>query len=792
MFDKRVIVGIFLVVSVVSAQQGNRVALGKLQSGATVAFNRSAEGKWGIEIIDGNSFHMTQQKPAQIEVFRSEENVSQLASGYQSVKEEVNTVIASAKLSCGGEAGFDVEDQWSISGAALILDRNVRVTGTIDSAGFYSAVELLTEPSVQWEEVKYLIPGLLYGEPHTRANAPGGSSYYNSKHFSIREDYLSAPLLGLSFKDGNWAAILDLNPNGATTQIETTAPATTPIIDEQIQFGALNAQKVSNDGIAIGFCLPGTTYEFPGGFWGNNRGVPNQAPIMRRRYNPVKTGFAQTYRIGFRFGKCTSFREMERDAWRWAWQSLHPQVKPVNLEVVRRTLIDHLADRVLTVDDRAGIPFVIDAVSGKPGSFRPALTRRMFRLPNPAFGRATKQNHGLSEWAKSIGIDVDTTAVELDLWPKIVVGFCGKNIEVAEQFLVESDRDSGPRGERLRKLGKMIIESLVRIVPVSPPSGEGFDMQTAKPSAVHGGTAFTLRSWAEDLRSMVDLIRYERAHGRQHREWYKWVKDYTDWVLTQQREDGSFPMTWEDETGKVKDGTTGVTSYAAVPLLVQMSEETGDKKCLNSAIRAADYVWKNFGSKCVFLGATGIPTVADKESGMLSTEAFLALYENSKETKWLDYAKTAGDYTESWIWIWNVPMPIGAHYGDLGWKPGVPTIGVNGIGSDGAGGVDQYLDWAVPTYAKLYKYTNDKHYLDVARILLHGTKAMLALPGRTYDLKGPGWQQEHWHMGPIRGIGAHRTWLPWISVNHLHGITGLEAFDPTAYKYLKGNAEFLN
>ena len=186
----------------------------------------------------------------------------------------------------------------------------------------------------------------------------------------------------------------------------------------------------------------------------------------------------------------------------------------------------------------------------------------------------------------------------------------------------------------------------------------------------------------------------------------------------------------------------------------------------------------------MFLGATGTPTVADKESGMLSTEAFLTLYENTKDKKWLDYAKTAGDYTESWIWIWNVPMPIGVKYEDLGWKPGVPTIGVNGIGSDAVGGVDQYLDWAVPIYARLFKYTNDKHYLDVARILLHGTKAMLALPGRSYDLKGPGWQQEHWQMGPIRGIGAHRTWLPWISINHLHGIIGLEEFDPALYKQL--------
>jgi hypothetical protein len=213
-----------------------------------------------------------------------------------------------------------------------------------------------------------------------------------------------------------------------------------------------------------------------------------------------------------------------------------------------------------------------------------------------------------------------------------------------------------------------------------------------------------------------------------------------------------------------------------------MTEETGDRKYLDSAVRAADYIWANFGSKCVFLGATG-GEVADKESGMLSMEAFLALYENTKDAKWLERAQAAGSYAESWIWIWNVPMPIGATY-ELGWKPGVPTVGVNGIGSNDIGGVDDYLDWAVPSYAKLYLYTKDEHYLEVARVLLHGTKAMLALPGRTYDLKGPGWQQEHWRMGPIRGIGAHRTWLPWISVNHLHGITGLEELDKDLYQRL--------
>ena len=101
------------------------------------------------------------------------------------------------------------------------------------------------------------------------------------------------------------------------------------------------------------------------------------------------------------------------------------------------------------------------------------------------------------------------------------------------------------------------------------------------------------------------------------------------------------------------------------------------------------------------------------------------------------------------------------------------------------------LDWAVPSYAKLFEYTNNQHYLDVARILLHDTKSMVALPGRLYDMKGIGWQQEHWRMGPGgpgRGVGGHRFWLPWISANHLYGITGLEEFDPALYQQMiKGN-----
>jgi hypothetical protein len=783
----------------------NRVAVGRLASGASVSLVRSGSGEWGLEIA-GAGPRFAQPKPAQIEVYRGGENARQLAVGYQSVQKQADAVLAKAKLA-DGEATFAVEDRWTISGAALSLNRKVVVTGAENNAGFFSAIRIVTDPKIGWADADYLVPGQLYMEPHTRATAPGGEANLRAKRLSVREDYLSAPLVGMSFRDGNWAAVLDMAPRGDTTWAETTTPATTPVIDPRIQFGALGAREIPEGGIELGFWLPGTTDEFSGGFGfgGRGRGGPT-APIVRRRYHPIQAGFSQTYQVAFRFGHDASFRGMERDAWRWAWETLKPKVAPIDVEAARRALLDHLADRVLVVDDRAGIPFVIDAVSGKPGSFRPAyvLATRGGVPPGgpptaPPGGRggapaanATPMGPSVSHppvdaqelatWAKSIGIDMDPNAAELNIWANIIMGFCGKHVEVAEQFLQESDRDPGPRGQRFRKLGVMIMDSLVRLVPMSPyPAGVGFNIRTGKVISGAG-----LRSLSEDMRILVDMLRREKAHGREHPEWFAWGKAFADFLLTQQKENGSFPTGWTG-TGE-PSGTSTVTSYAPIPFLVRMAEETGDKKYLDSAIRDGDYLWTNLASRSQYLGATG-GDAADKESGMLSLEAFLSLYENTKNAKWLERAKSAGDYTESWIWIWNVPMPIGADPAGLGWKPGVPTTGANGIAANVPGEVDQYLDWAVPSYARLYKYTGDAHYLDVARVLLHGTKAMLALPGRTYDLKGPGWQQEHWRMGPgARGIGAHRTWLPWISINHLHGITGLEEFDKPLYQQLaKGN-----
>ena len=775
------------------------VELGNLQSGTSVSFANTSEGRWGIELKNGEVLQFFQHKPAQIEVYESNGNVVRLSSGYTTVKKKNNQILASAKIRSGGEAEFILEDLWRISGDVLSLARKVTVTGTEDSAGFYSAIKLSTPPQVKWNDAAYFAPDVLYGDPaFDGETSPGGTLAYDAKCFSIREDAVSAPLFGLSFKNGFWAAVLDLAPDGATTMVETTASATIPVIDERIRFGALGAQEAQDGGVEFGFWLPGTTNEFAGGF--GPSGTVNPTKVVRRRYNPVKDGFTQNYQVGFRVSKGESFNSMVRDAWRWAWETLKPQVTPIDIEVAKTAMLDHLAEHVLVVRDMAGIGFLYDAVTGKPGSYRRTATPR---AAVPSAGQPTTQNRPaiavtgrnnlspedakkMQEFALTLGVDLDVQANELALWPKIIMGFVAKGIESADQLLQEGDRDQGPRGQKMRELGLMMINSFVRIVPMSPPAGTGFNLMTGKPDCQSAGIV-TIREPSEDLSTLIDVIRREKKQGREHPEWIAWCKQFGDWLIPQQRIDGSFPRSWNAGLGTPRE-ESGTSSCIPVPLLVKLSEETGDPKYLNCAIRAAEYTWETYGSKGIFIGgATDNPNVTDKEAGMLALEGYLILYENTKEEKWLERAKAAANFAESWIWIWNVPMPVDADPASLGWKPGVPTIGLNGITARGSG-VDQYMAWSVPAYAKMYKYSNDEHYLDVARILLLNTKAMLAIPGRTYDLLGPGWQQENWSMGRNRGNGSHRSWLPWVSVNHLHGITGLEEFDTELYQQLsKGN-----
>lgn len=715
------------------APAGEQIVLGRLATGATVSFVRSAPSGWSMDIAGGAAPRIWQPKPIRLEAWRTAEHVRTLEAGYNTVRKTAAGLEARAEVPYGEGVVFRIQDVWNLSGAILSVRRTVEVTGSAPG-GFHSSVILAVDPATGWSDINFMAPGALYGDPtHDGDRAPGGTLNYAARRFEMREDILPAPLFALSFQNGASVAVLNPAPRGDTTVEES--PLKPAMADARFQFGALGARQPAEGPVEFGFWFPGTTTGYGG--------APGAPPAVRtvRRGHPIAPGTAHRYEVRFRFAQNESFRDMTRNTWRWAWDTLRPPVYYMDVEQMRRVLLDHLLAQAASVDGRTAIPFVLSTT-------------------------------------------VDTLQWN---WSMVAMGFVGKNIECADQLLREGDRDHTERGRKMRQTGLAIISSLIQALPTVPLQGTGYDLKTGKPwEPEHDWLAPWLRNATEDMRVLLRAYRRERAQGRQHPEWFQWVKQYADWLIQQQREDGSYPRRWKRGSNEVQEAS-GTTSYNPVPLLVMMTEETGDPKYKQSAIRAAEYVWSHWGTRGVFVGgAIDNPNITDKEAGMLSMEAYLSLFESTRDPKWLERARSAADFTESWIWIWNVPMPPDADDSKLHYKKGVPTVGVQGITAAVAGSVDEYLDWAVPSYAKLYNLTKDEHYLDVARVLLHDTKSMVALPGRQYDLKGIGWQQEGWRMGAGsgRGVGGHRFWLPWISANHLYGITGLEEYDPALFKRL--------
>ena len=144
---------------------------------------------------------------------------------------------------------------------------------------------------------------------------------------------------------------------------------------------------------------------------------------------------AHHYQVSFRFGQNESFRDVTRNSWRWAWATLKPAVIPIDVELVRRVLTDHLEARP-----------------------RPSTAEPPFPSSSPPCPNKLQWN-----------------------WTMVAMGFVGKNIECADQLLREGDRDPSERGQKMRQTGLAIISSMIQALPTVPLQGTGYDLATGKP-----------------------------------------------------------------------------------------------------------------------------------------------------------------------------------------------------------------------------------------------------------------------------------------------------------------------
>ncbi|HXW80501.1 MAG TPA: hypothetical protein VEJ84_13435 [Acidimicrobiales bacterium] len=695
-----------------------------VRGGAT----RIAGGPYGVRVV-ANGAEWAQDHP--VVVILSSGRAAGRRRGYQVVHHVAGGFTGFCTVRITSRTSLYVKDTWTAGQGEVTVSREVAVNGGED-AGFMTWLALARAEPAGWDNVVPFAPGAIYGDSEPVPKWSIGSPQL--RHAGVgrvlcREDRLAAPMFAVNYSDGKWMSVLHHAAGAGTTVADRGHVAGgETLIDGRFGFASLGGFE-SYDRLELGACFPGSEGPVT---YSTGLAPLRQHLRWRHRFHPLSEGVPHEYRLTFSWGTAVTAAEFFSRSWRWAWAKLAPAPSAVDIEQVVTASTSVLADQVVLNGSLAGVPLEVDAVTGRSKPHSPAI-----------------------------------------------MGFVGANTDAAYVLLRVGHRLGGATGATYAALGQRVLDSFVRL-ELEPPVGEGFDLTSGRPTTyrrLRGKPAVFLRSIADGCGGALRAWEHETSAGRDRPRWLAWAQSGGDWLVSAQGPDGSFPRAWEAGTGLVLE-TSSTASHLPVAFLARLSGATGKSVYLESALRAAEFCWRSGGSTGCFAGATlDNPDVVDKEAAIFALEGFLELHRSTGDAVWLERAITAASIAETWVYAWDLSMPADADPADLDWKPGVPTIGVQLIAT-GVSTCDGFLAINAAAFAYLYRFTGDEHFLEVARVLTHGTKAMLALPGRTFDLRGPGWQQEHWCLAIPRGCGLTRDWLPWVPVANVEGIMRVEDLDP--------------
>ena len=174
---------------------------------------------------------------------------------------------------------------------------------------------------------------------------------------------------------------------------------------------------------------------------------------------------------------------------------------------------------------------------------------------------------------------------------------------------------------------------------------------------------------------------------------------------------GKFGSYINAETGEmlVGYGSSGVLATGA---LAKCGEFFGNDVYTNTAVKAAEYYYNDFMKNGMTCGGPGdILSAPDSESAFMTLEAYIALYECTKEKKWLDFAETLAKYCSSWVVSYIFEFPEGTEFNRLG----INTVGSVFASVQNAHSAPGICTLSGDSIYKLYKFTGKREYLELIK-----------------------------------------------------------------------------
>ncbi len=237
------------------------------------------------------------------------------------------------------------------------------------------------------------------------------------------------------------------------------------------------------------------------------------------------------------------------------------------------------------------------------------------------------------------------------LSPKIVMGWCGQAaspgyaLQVLEPDLLSHEKDPAKRAKLSRWIVSAVQKSLDHLTG-SPFNDNGFsviyDVKTKK--WLNSGDHVSMGQGMYNFAKAIEKGRTDKRYNTA--KWEEFLRKSADRAAKR-----ILAKDW-------RPVSTAEGFYIAPLALASVLFENDIYR--QAAVRAADhYAVRHLDMTEPYWGGTLDATCEDKEGAWAAFQGFLTLYETTKDRKYLDWAKHAGDVCLSYLVVWDIPLPPG-------------------------------------------------------------------------------------------------------------------------------------
>ncbi len=528
-------------------------------------------------------------------------------------------------LKTPGNPATSYELQWQPSGdnqwdlrAQDLTNVDVEVVKSGDTYSFHIEadekvhfnIQNYLQTNLRYENSDFLLPGLWYKK--NLRSSEGAPTVNEARNWSVREDRLSTPLVGVYSERGD-RGITVLRMDDHEVDAVALPGVGEMILSSHSDLGSVGFGK-NDKGVYLQFGYPYS--ESPKTYVRKLTLVPESlAFVTLDEDQSIKVTY-QVRDTQVSDVAVESFSDFVKKTWQYSYDAMQPKPVADTLETAK---VKELLSQFYTqsyIDD-----YPLKGFSG------------IHLLTDKAGKR-----------------------------PIFEIGFIGRVLLNAFNALEYGDQINNAQ---LSGIGRAVFDSYLKHgLDENNFLKEYVDYEKAEETDV-----LSIRRQSEGVYAILLYLQYEKDHGRDHPEWEEKTVALLDKLVALQRKDGSFPRKFTTESEVVDP--SGGSSASAVLSLVMGSEYFGDKKYLETAKRSAEYLEDAIVSQAEYFSSTLDANSVDKEASFYTATAFyyLALATEGREkTKYTDLALTANYFVMSWYYTWDVPFAKGQMLGDVGFK----------------------------------------------------------------------------------------------------------------------------